>query len=163
MAKIIPNSKAWVGWTTSALTGSGNSLGVTAAIISGGTTTNITPSLISINASATGNTVPTPSLDSLFETSVSGTVQAQFSMDLYRDDSSTTIWDLFVRGNSGYVIISRYGGGGASAMPIATNKVEIWPVQVTARTPNAMTSNTVQTYTVACAVWKEPNEWATVS
>jgi hypothetical protein len=161
MAKIIPNQKSWVGWTTASLSGSGSTLTATAAQVAAAT--NVTPSLISVNASATGNTVPTPSLDSLFETSVSGTVQAQFSMDLYRDDSSTVVWDLFARGNSGYVIISRYGGGGASYMPIASNKCEIWPVQVTARTPNAMTSNTVQTFTVACAVWKEPNEWATVA
>lgn len=163
MAKLIPNQKSWVGWTTSALTGQGSTLAVTAAIIAGGTTTNLTPSLISVNASATGNTVPTPTLDTLFETSVSGTVQAQFTMDLYRDDASTVIWDLLARGNTGYILLSRYGGGGASNMPIAANKVEIWPIQITARTPNAMTSNTVQSFTVTGAVWKEPNEWATVT
>lgn len=160
MAKIIPNEKSWVGFSTATLSGTGDTLTVTAAQV--GTATNITGALISVNASATGNTVPTPALDSLFETSLPGTVTAQFSMDLYRDDASTTIWDLFDRGDTGYVLISRYGGSGTANAPIATEKCEIWPVIVTSRTPGPMTSNTVQTYTVTCAIWKEPNEWSTV-
>jgi len=164
MAKIIPNEKSWVGFTTASLTGVGPTLAITAAQVAA--CTQITGALISINASATGNTVPTPTLDTLFESSLAGTVSASFSMDLYYDDASNVIWDLFDRGDAGYVVISRFGGTGGVPIPhypISTQKCEVWPITVTARTPGPLTSNTAQTYTVTCAVTKEPNEWCTVS
>jgi hypothetical protein len=157
MAKLIPNQQVWVGWKTSIANG-GTTMVVTAADVSGAT--DLTSSLISINASAAGNTVPTPALDSLFETSVSGTVQAQFSMDLYRDDTSQTVFNALARGNSGYVMISRLDPTPTSG---ENTVVEAWPVTVTARTPSALTSNTAQTFTVTCAVTAPPNEGAAMT
>ena len=162
MAKLIANEQCWVGFTSASLTGSGDTLAITAAQVLAAT--NLTPLLISINASATGNTVPTPTLDSLFETSVSGTVQAQFTADFYRDASADTAWTTLPRSTTGYIVISRFGGtANAAKAPDAAEKCEVWPVVVTARTPSALTSNTAQTFTVTCAVWKEPNEDCTVS
>lgn len=151
MAKLLPNKKVWVGFKSSITNGATTTMQVTAADVSGAT--DLTPYLISITASAAGNTVPTPALDSLFETSVSGTVQAQFTMDLYRDDTDQTVFNALARGVSGFVMISRN-----DPAPATPDIVEAWPITITARTPNAMTSNTAQTFTVTCAVTKAPNE-----
>ena len=59
--------------------------------------------------------------------------------------------------------MSRFGGTGANNKPQATDVVEVWPVQVTSRTMANMSNNTVQTFTVSCAVNEEPAEEATVA
>jgi hypothetical protein len=185
MARIIPNNNTWIGFipVTGAFAGlSGysttwNSVSSGAATISQAEIDlayDITPFLISLTAQSTGNTVPTPTLDSLFEGNIPGTVNASFTMDLYRDDATYTdantsasdtdfAWNKLARGQKGYVIVSRYGGSGTNQEPGAGNLVEIWPVIVTARTAGAVTSNTVQTFTITAAVPQEPAESATVS
>lgn len=185
MARIIPNNNTWIGFlpVTGAFAGlSGysttwNSVSSGAATISQAeidSAYDITPFLISLTAQSTGNTVPTPTLDSLFEGNIPGTVNASFTMDLYRDDATYTdantsvsdtdfAWNKLARGQKGYVIVSRYGGTGTNQEPTAGNIVEIWPVIVTARTAGAVSSNTVQTFTVTAAVPQEPAESATVS
>lgn len=159
MARIIPNENTWVGFaTTVANIAAPVASEITAAI-------NLTPACISLNASSQGNTVPTPSFDSLFETSTAGTSAASFSADFYRDDETTKdiAWTTLPRATRGFMIISRFGGSGTDNKPIAADKVEVWPVMVTSRTMANMSSNTVQTFTVTCAVTEEPNESATVA
>lgn len=158
MTKIIPNEESFIGFHTTIASAT---LVPTAAEV--GAATNLTPLLISITASSTGNTVPTPTLDTLFETSVPGTTAAQFSADFYRDDAADTAWNTLVRGTKGYVLISRFNGTGANRRPVAGEKVEVWPVIVTSRSSGALSSNTAQTFTVTCSVPQEPNENATVA
>lgn len=158
MSRVIPNEQTWVGFATSVASGT---LVPTAAEVSG--STNLTPLLMGINASSQGNTVPTPSFDSLFETSIIGTSQATFSADFYRDDTADTAWTTLPRGTEGYFIISRFGGAGANQMPTTGDVVEVWPVQVVSRTAANMANNTVQSFTITCSVNIEPNEAATVS
>lgn len=158
MARLIPNENTWVGFATSIASAS---LAPTATEINAAT--NLTPLLISLNASSQGNTVPTPSFDTLFETSINGTVQASFSADFYRDDTADTAWTTLPRGTAGYFIISRFGGSGTGAKPQSSDKVEVWPVTIVSRTMANMANNTVQTFTVTASVPREPNENATVT
>lgn len=158
MARIIPNEQTWIGFTT-----------VRPADLAAPTDTEIaaatalTPFIVSLNPSSQGNTVPTPSLDILFETSVPGTVQASFTGDMYRDDETDTAWDLLPRGTSGYFFVSRFGGTGANQMPEAGQPVEVWPIKVVSRTMAAIASNTVQTFTLTGSVPEEPEENAVVA
>jgi hypothetical protein len=160
MARIIPNENTWVGFTTSAIA---NTAAPTVAVLAAAV--NLTPLLISLNASARGNSVPTPSFDSLFETSTAGTSTATFDADFYRDDVtlSDLAWTTLPRNTRGFFLISRFGGSGASNLPIAADKVEVWPVMVTSRTMANMSNNTVLTFSVNCAVTSLPNEAATVT
>ena len=158
MGRIIPNEQTWVGFSA---TIAASDLEPTAAEVAAAT--DLTPFLMSINASSQGNQVPTPSFDSLFETSILGTSQATFSADFYRDDTADTAWTTFPRAVTGYVIISRFGGSGADQIPEASDVVEVWPIEVVSRTASALANNTVQTFTVTCAVNIEPNEAAVVS
>lgn len=156
MTKIIPNEESYICFAPNVA----NISAPTAAEITAGV--NLTGLTISLTATAQGNTVPTPAFDSLFETSVPGTVQGQFSADFYRDDENDTAWETLPRMTKGYFIISRFGGEGANHAPIANNKVEVWPVLVTSRAAAAMTSNQAQTFTVAAAVVEVPAEDAVV-
>lgn len=153
MARLIPNDNTWVGFATTIASAT---LAPTAAEVT--SATNLTHYLISLNASATGNIVPTPSFDTLFETSIAGTVQASFTADFYRDDTTDTAWETLPRATDGFFIISRYGGGGTGNKPIAGDSVEVWPVRVVSRTMANMTNNTVMTFTMTAAVPQEPAE-----
>jgi hypothetical protein len=158
MARIIPNNNSYIAFVTTILSGT---LNPTAAEISGGV--NLTPFTISINASTTGNTVATPSFDNVFETNIPGTITATFEADFYRDDALDTAWLTLPRATKGYFVISRFGGTGTNHIPVATNKVEVWPVTVQTRSAQNMTNNTAQTMTVQCSVTTVPNEAAVVS
>jgi hypothetical protein len=154
MARIIPNANTWIGFTT---TLTGTTAAPKIADITG--SVNLTPYVISLNASAQGNTVPTPSFDTLFETTIIGTSQATFTGDFYRDSATDTAWTTLARSTTGYFIISRFGGGGSNKEPnVATNKCEVWPVTVTSRAMTNMANNSVMTFTVTCAVNTQPAE-----
>jgi len=190
MARIIPNNNTWIGFypVTGAFAGlsgystawnsvTGGSATITQAEID--TCYDLTPFVISITAQSTGNTVPTPTIDTLFEGNIPGTVNASFTADFYRDDASYTdvntsqsavdfAWTKLARGTKGYIVVSRFANPtsvsqGTNQEPATNNIVEIWPVVVTARTAGAITSNTVQTFTVTAAVPQEPAEAATVT
>lgn len=157
MSRLIPNENTWLGFATTVASKSApTAANVTAAVI-------LTPFLISLNASSRGNTVPTPSLDTLFETSIPGTVQASFDADFYRDDDNDLAWETLPRATEGFFIISRFGGTGALNKPIAADVVEVWPVMVVSRSSANMTSNTAMTFTLSCSVPDEPDEDAVVA
>lgn len=157
MTRIIPNENTWIGFApTVAAKAAPTAANLTSAV-------DLTPYTISLNASSRGNTVPTPSFDTLFETSISGTVQASFDADFYRDDDADLAWETLPRATEGFFLISRFGGSGTNNKPAAGDDLEVWPVIVTSRTMANMSSNTVMSFTVSCSVPSEPAENATVA
>lgn len=159
MANVIPNENSWIGF----LKGTGpKPWGVTTqnapTLAEIGTALDLTDFIISINASATGNTVPTPRLKRLFETSVPGTSTASFTADLYRDDEDDDAWDNLPRGTKGTWVIMRFGGTGADKRPAATQKCEVWTTIVVSRAASALNSGAAQTFTLTCSVPVEPDE-----
>jgi hypothetical protein len=152
MARIIPNENTWIGFTPVAVTDQAPTVAQIASAI------DLTGYCISLNASSRGNTVPTPSFDSLFETSTAGTSAATFDADFYRDDDEDLAWETLPRGTRGSFIIARFGGSGTGNLPIAGDEVEVWTVMITSRTMANMSSNTVLTFTASCSVNIEPNE-----
>lgn len=157
MSRLIPNENTWLGFaTTVASIAAPTAAEVDAAV-------ELAPFLISLNASSRGNVVPTPSLDTLFETSIPGTVQASFDADFYRDDDNDLAWETLPRATEGYFVISRFGGTGTANLPIATDEVEVWPVMIVSRSSANMTSNTAMTFTLSCSVPSEPDEAAIVA
>lgn len=153
MAKFIPNANTWIGYidTLTNLADGVDGLIPAVADITG--STDLTGLTISITASAQGNTVPTPALNSLFETSIPGSNQASFSGDFYRDDPDDDAWTTLPRGTEGFIIISRN-----DPAPTTGDWVEVWPVVVTSRTASQLTSNTAQSFTVTCSIPRIPNE-----
>lgn len=161
MARLIPNERTWVGFAIAV----SDIAAPTAAEIEAAV--DLTCLIVSLNASATGNTVPTPAFCSLFETSVPGTSTATFTADFYRDDDpgvdGDAAWKALPRGTKGYFIISRFGGSGAAQMPIAADECEIWPVYIVSRAMTNMASNTAMTFTCTASVPEVPAEDAVVA
>jgi hypothetical protein len=160
MARIIPNENSYIAFANASGVASATLVPTAAEVTAA---VNLTPFVMSLTASTQGNVIPTPSFDSLFETSAVGTSSSSFSGDFYRDDVADTAWTTLPRKTRGYFIISRFGGDGADNKPIAGDIVEVWPVIVTSRSMAGMSNNTVQTFTVTCAVTQEPNEAAVVT
>lgn len=153
MSKFIPNGRCWIGFTATLTNVADDTDPLVPAVADISGATDLTPLVISLNASAQGNQVPTPALNSLFETSTVGTNQATFTADFYRDDVDDDAWDALPRATTGFIIISRL-----DPAPTTGDHVEVWPVKVTSRTPASMATNTAQTFTVTCSVPREPNE-----
>lgn len=160
MSTLIPNENCYIGFSPTMPASA--ALVPTAAEVAAAI--NLTEFVISLTANATGNTVPIPSLASLFERSIPGTSTAQFTAEMYRDqvDADDDAWNALPRDTEGVFYISRFGGSGLNKLPIAADKVEVWPVRVVTRAASAMTSNTAQTFSLTCSVPEEPNEDATV-
>lgn len=157
MARLIPNERTWIGFATAVADITKPTVAEVAAAV------DLTGLCMTLNASAQGNTVPTPSFDTLFETSIPGTVQAQFQADFYRDDEDDLAWETLPRSTNGFFVVSRFGGTGTDNLPIATDVVEVWPVKVTSRTMQNLASNQVQMFSVQCSVPVEPAEDAVVT
>jgi hypothetical protein len=153
MGRFIPNENTWVGFNPATPT---DLAAPTVAYVNAAA--DLTDFLMSLNASSSGNTVPTPSFSTLFETSIPGTNTATFTADFYRDDESDDAWDALPRGTSGHFVISRYGG-----KPAAGDVCEVWPTRVTSRAMANMANNTTVSFTVTCSVPKEPVEDAVVA
>lgn len=160
MGKFIPNQNSWVAVSA---TRPANLAAPTVANITAAT--RITSLIMSIDFSAAGNTVPTPDLENLFETSVPGTSAATATADLYRDDAvgGDVAWELMPRGALLYFFISRFGGTGTKKAPAVGQDVEVWPIRVTSRKASALTNNTVQSFTMIGAVPEQPAEDAVVA
>jgi hypothetical protein len=157
MARIIPNENTWLGFVpTVADLAAPTGTELTGAV-------DLTPYLLSINASSQGNTVPTPDISTLFETSIAGTVQASLSADFYRDDDVDLAWTTLPRRTRGVFVISRFGGSGTNGVPEAGDVVETWPILVVSRTNANISNNTVMTFTVTGSVPEEPVEAAIVA
>ena len=157
MSRIIPNENSFIAFATAIADISSPKVSeLTGAV-------DLTDYIITINAATTGNTVPTPSLKTLFETSVPGTAAAQFTADMYRDDDDDTAWEALPRNTKGYFLISRFGGTGVNNQPMVGETIEVWPIHVSSRAGGAMSSNTALTFTLTCSVPEEPVEDAAVS
>jgi len=109
MARVIPNEEVWIGFTTTAPADldAPTELEITGC-------TDLTGLCTTLNPSATGNVIPTPSFDSLFETSAVGTSQGAFTGDFYRDDTADTAWTTLARKTKGYFIIGRFALSGTT-------------------------------------------------
>jgi len=152
MARYIPNQHSWFGF---AATLTGTVLAPKVADFTGAIV--LTPLITGLTASSAGQAVPTPDFSNLFETSISGTVQATFQIDGYRDDvpGNDLLWSTLPRGTSGYFFVALKSGG---AVPIATDKVDVWPIQVLSRTVPNYTSGQVVACQITAAVPQVPGE-----
>lgn len=155
MARLIPNENTDVRFVATIA----NTASPTVTEITGGV--NLTDFIITLDASTSGNTLPTPTFASLFETSISGTVTATFTAEFYRDDTNDLAWNTLPRGTNGFIVVSRFGYTGGT--PTAGDDIEVWPVRITTRSAMALTNNEVQRFGIEAAIPSVPNEAANVA
>jgi hypothetical protein len=105
----------------------------------------------------TQNNASISMLDESFTPEVVGTEAASIGLTFVRDDTTDTVWDLFVRGTNGHILVSRFG------VPAAASKVEVYPVQAHRPVPLAPAENDFQQAKVSLAVRDTPNLVATVT
>lgn len=160
MARLIANERVKVVWYEGFDAFADYTAPTLAELNSLTGSTDLTCYLASLTANATGNTVPTPDLCSLFETSVPGTSTATFTSDMYLDDEGNIAWTTLPRGAQGYFVISRMlpVGQDPTGDWVAANEVEVWPAYITSRSAGQLASNTVQVFTVTSSVPKVPVE-----
>lgn len=168
MARVIPNEESWIGFLPDVQPV--DLCAPTLAEIDD--CIDLTCFVSSLNAGAQGNTVPTPSLCSLFETSVPGTSQATFTGEFYRDDERVggipsgdlidLAWNTLKRKTRGTFIIVRFGCpkdvGTGVPTPVVGVVCESWPVEITSRGAGPMASGTPLSFTMTAAVNVEPCE-----
>jgi len=152
MARYIPNQHSWFGFVTT-MTGTPTVPKATDL----GTAVVLTSLITGLTASSAGQAVPTPDFSNLFETSISGTVQATFQIDGYRDDvgASDLLWSTLPRGTSGFFFVALKPAG---PTPVVGDKVDCWPIQVLSRTVPNYTSGQVVACQITAAVPQVPGE-----
>lgn len=155
MARLIPNQATKVYFVPEDLDVLDPSSYAAADAVAG---EDLTGLLVTLDASARGNSVPTPDFESLFETSIPGTSTATFTAEFYRDDAADDAWDALPRNTEGVFVILRFGGSGADGAAAAGDDAELWPVRVTTRAGLPLTSNEAQRFNIECSVPVEPNE-----
>ncbi len=183
MARIIPNANTWIGWLPLENMPDPDNFDKNAPTEADvAAAYDLSCYTMSVNASSTGNTVPTPSLCSLFETTINGTVSATFQAEFYRDNGTDSrypelcydpAWTVLPRGVCGYFILKWYGAEqdqcsfeaaavDEASAPVNGDAVQVWPIKVTSRTASALSSGTVMTFSVTGAVIEIPSEEAAV-
>lgn len=158
MSTLIPNENCYIGFSD---TMPADDVTFIPTLVELAAAIELTEFVISLTASSTGNAVPIPSLKSLFERTIPGTVTATFTAEMYRDSitANDEAWNALERGVDGIFYIARFQAG----VPVATDHIECWPIKVTGRAGSAMSSNTAQTFTLTCSVPEVPNEDATIA
>lgn len=123
--------------------------------------TNLTPYLPTsgLNIDPTQNNASIPMMDDGFVIEAIGTESVGITLTLTRDSVSADddAWTLFVRGLTGYLLVSRFGS------PIAGSRVEVYPIEAHDPTPMAPAENEFQQFQVRLAVNASPNRKAVVA
>lgn len=128
--------------------------------------TDCTAFLRALNTPLDGSTVDSATADSKYNTTVSGTyggqaLTADFTRDsVYADD---TAWTTHTRETTGFWVVSRRGGGGAAGALQTGDRVDVWPIEVITRNPNAYSRNSLEMFTVECSVNPAPSEDVTIA
>ena len=116
--------------------------------------TNVTPFTRSLDTPLEGEAVDASDISTAFNVTAPGRFGGSVSLQMYRDDTADTAWDLFVRNTTGYLTIRRFGGSDTAFT--AGDVVEVWPVRVVTRSPSTADSGSIQMFTVEMAATAEP-------
>lgn len=127
---------------------------------------HLTPFLVrgSLNRPAGGQTAGAADVDSAYNKTQAGTFGSDMSAQFYRDDDADTAWDTLPRLTVGFIVVAPYGYGGTTLSdPVGGEAVEVYPIEVADRSPNAAAENETQKFAVTFAVTDEPDQDAVVA
>ena len=103
-----------------------------------------------------GTDADSSSIASPRDFTVPATIGGDITGEFYRDDGtgSTTddAWDALPRLQQGYLVIARFGGGGADNAIQVADVVEVWEVRVSQRSNSRITRGEVLRFTSTFAV-----------
>lgn len=120
--------------------------------------TDLTPFLRSLTTPFDGSTVDAGTADSAFNSTVPGTYGGQpLTATMTRDNvyANDDAWTALPRLTAGYFVIAPRGTAGATFA--ASDRVEVWQVEVISRNPTPYGRNELVTFELMCSVNSEPN------
>lgn len=158
----MPNRLVYEGRTNVYwLTTCANIAAPTAAEIAAGVALTAFVSKDGVAVNTTTNNVDSATIAEIFDAEDVGSWGASVELTMFRDATADTAWNLCVYGTAGFVVIDRFRVSGV--LPIATNKVEVWPAKMHQPVPQNSAANTLQRFTEKFAITSQPNLKATVA
>lgn len=110
-----------------------------------------------------GSTIDVAGVDSRYNSTARGSFGGDpIQVTFFRDDTTDTAWDTLTDTTDGYLVIFRFAPATAGA-PAASDKCEVWPIEVISREPQPIADNQAQRFTVTCAVPTPPELDATIA
>jgi hypothetical protein len=111
-----------------------------------------------LDRSEDGALVDTATAADLFDTTDIGTSSAKLELTLYRDTvtADDDAWAALPKGTRGYLVVAPFGFSGASGVPAAADRCEVWQIAVSSRSMAPIGKDTAQTFKVTCAVPSAP-------
>jgi hypothetical protein len=157
MARQVYEGRSNVYWCTTVA----NKNAPTAAEIAAGValTNFVTKDGVAVNI--TTNNVDSATIAETFDAQVTGSWGGEVELTMFRDNTADTAWNLCVYGTAGFIVIDRFRASGT--LPVATNKVEVWPAQMHQPAPQNSAANTLLRFVEKFAVTSQPNLSATVA
>jgi hypothetical protein len=157
MARLVYEGKTNVYWVVSIA----NKAAPTAAEIAAGTALTNFVAKDGVEVNITTNNVDSATIADTFDAQATGSWGGEVNITMFRDAAADTAWNLCVYGTAGFVVIDRFRNSGT--LPVATNKVEVWPAQMHQPAPQNSAANTVQKFIEKFAVTAQPSLTATVA
>jgi hypothetical protein len=157
MARRVYDQFTRVAWVTTIA----NTSAPTVAELNAGT--NLTPFVPKdgVRPGGSQNTVDQGDVTTQFEAKTVGTFGEDFELDLYRDDSADTAWNLAAVNTVGFLVIRRLTPY-ATAWT-ASQKCEVRPAQMGQKFMKNSAANENQKFTLKLAITGEPVLAATVA
>lgn len=107
------------------------------------------------------NNVDSATIAETFDAQDVGSFGSDFELEMFRDDATDTAWNLCIYGTSGFLVIDRQRAAGV--LPIATNKVEVWPAKMHQKVMQNSAANTQKRFVEKFAITSAPVLDATVA
>lgn len=133
----------------------------TAAEIAAGTALTTFVTKDGVRPGMTTNNVDNATIAEIFDAQIVGSFGADFELEMFRDDTADTAWNLSVYGTNGFVVVDRQRASGT--LPVATNKVEVWPAQMHQKVMQNSAANTNKRFVLKLAITSAPVLDATVA
>jgi hypothetical protein len=138
---------------------------VTVAEIAAGV--NLTPFLTRDGISERGAeaaTVDVADATSMWDKTGAGTSGSSLELTFFRDSvaADDDAWAALPQGEEAYLVVAPFGFSGVAGAAAATDRIEVWPIEVSSRRNLAIAANEAQKFMVSCAIPEEPNVNAAV-
>lgn len=122
----------------------------TVAEIAAGTVITCDLTKDGLNPGGTTNSVDSAGLCSRVDSQVAGSVGYSMMLKGFRYSDTDSFWNLANWGDASHIVVRR--GQDYSDAVVATDKVEVYTIQMGEPIPAASAANTLQTFELACFV-----------
>lgn len=157
MSRLVYEGRTNVYWATTVADPAAPTVAeITAAV---NVTSFVPKDGVAVNLST--NNVDSATIAEIFDAQVVGSYGGAPQVTGFRDDTADTFYDLCVYGTNGFLILDRFNPSGT--LPVAGDKVEVWPAQMHEPVMQNSATNTQQRFVEAFAITSAPELRATVA